>query len=318
MIGNMPSFQAAGSLIPFGVILTGNSSRASGAGGTETGLIDCLPCLTGCGDSALFSQDLDEQGSALFMPAFARQGSSSAFNNGMGMVPGFGGFCPSMMGGQQQMQMLQLMMMLLGMLMDMMMQNGMSGQQETGRPFTGNWCPGNAATGLQGFSNPGSFSSEAGGVSQWGDMTGATGYATQPSNTPYTGKESNFADIIKDASKTYGVDEDLIRAVIRQESSFNPNARSHCGAMGLMQLMPGTAGDLGVTNAYDPRENVMGGTKYLRSLLDRFDGNVPKALAGYNAGPGAVKKYGGVPPFAETQNYVKNITGMYEDYKKTS
>ncbi len=146
--------------------------------------------------------------------------------------------------------------------------------------------------------------------------TGATGYATGPSKTPYTGSESDFAGTIKDASKTYGVDEDLIRAVIRQESGFNPNAESHCGAMGLMQLMPGTAKDLGVTNGFDPRDNIMGGVKYLKGLLDRFDGNVTKALAGYNAGPGAVEKHGGVPPYAETQNYVKNILGMYEDYKK--
>lgn len=137
-----------------------------------------------------------------------------------------------------------------------------------------------------------------------------------PSRTPYTGSETEFASIVKDASGKYGVDEDLIRAVIRQESGFNPNAESCCGAMGMMQLMPETAKDLGVSNAWDPRENIMGGVKYLKSLLDRFDGNMTKALAGYNAGPGAVEKHGGVPPFPETQNYVSSILGMYEDYKK--
>jgi hypothetical protein len=145
-----------------------------------------------------------------------------------------------------------------------------------------------------------------------------SGYVHGPSQTPYAGKESDFAGTIKEASTKFNVDEDLIRAVIRQESGFNARAESSCGAMGLMQLMPTTAADLGVKNAWDPRENVMGGVKYLKSLLDRFDGNITKALAGYNAGPGAVEKHGGVPPFAETQNYVRSILGMYEDYKKKS
>lgn len=144
----------------------------------------------------------------------------------------------------------------------------------------------------------------------------STGYAQSPSKVPYTGSEADFAGIVKDASTTYGVDEDLIRSVIRQESGFNPNAESYCGAMGLMQLMPETAADLGVKNPRDPRENIMGGVKYLKSLLDRFGGNITKALAAYNAGPGAVEQHGGVPPYPETQNYVRSILGMYEDYKK--
>jgi hypothetical protein len=145
-----------------------------------------------------------------------------------------------------------------------------------------------------------------------------SGYVHGPSQIPYKGKESDFAGTIKEASAKFNVDEDLIRAVIRQESGFNPKAESGCGAMGLMQLMPETAAGLGVKNAWDPHENIMGGVKYLKSLLDRFDGNITKALAGYNAGPGAVEKHGGVPPFAETQNYVRSILGMYEDYKKKS
>lgn len=139
--------------------------------------------------------------------------------------------------------------------------------------------------------------------------------APTASNTPYTGGEKQFEGLIKEAADKYSVDEDLIRAVVRQESGFNPNAVSCCGASGLMQLMPETAKDLGVTNITDPRDNLMGGVKYLKQLLDRYDGNKTKALAAYNAGPGNVDKHGGVPPFPETQNYVKNILGMYQDYK---
>jgi len=123
-----------------------------------------------------------------------------------------------------------------------------------------------------------------------------------------------YDQIINEASQQYGVPAALIKAVVKNESNFNPNARSHCGAQGLMQLMPGTARDLGVLNAYDPAQNIDGGAKYIRQLLDRFNGDLTKAIAGYNAGPGAVEQHGGVPPYEETQDYVVKVMGNYRNY----
>jgi soluble lytic murein transglycosylase-like protein len=132
-----------------------------------------------------------------------------------------------------------------------------------------------------------------------------------PSAAPVsgTGASSAFDTQINAAAASNGIDPALLKGLVSQESGFNPNARSGAGAVGLTQLMPGTAATLGVTNPLDPAQSLQGGAKYLREQLDRFGGDEKLALAAYNAGPGAVQKYGGVPPYAETQNYVKSVMG---------
>jgi soluble lytic murein transglycosylase-like protein len=128
----------------------------------------------------------------------------------------------------------------------------------------------------------------------------STGTSELPAGTPY-GAE------ITAAATANGIDPALLAGLVKQESGFNPNAGSGAGAKGLTQLMPGTAAGLGVTNIFDPAQNLNGGAKYLRQQLDAFGGDVTKALAAYNAGPGAVQRFGGVPPYSETQNYVRIV-----------
>src|SRR5262245_36048227 len=119
---------------------------------------------------------------------------------------------------------------------------------------------------------------------------------------------SRYDETIEEQATRNGVSPDLVRAVIQAESAFNPIAVSSKGAMGLMQLMPATAREYGVTNPFDSKQNITAGVRYLKSLLVRYDDNAELALAAYNAGPGNVEKYGDVPPFRETQQYVKKIT----------
>lgn len=135
---------------------------------------------------------------------------------------------------------------------------------------------------------------------------GLTAPSAPAASRPRRGSE--FDAMIDNHARAQGLSPVLVRAVIEAESAFNPRAVSRVGAMGLMQLMPGTAKDLGVVDPFDPAENIRGGTTYLRSLLDRFDDDVRLALAAYNAGPGAVERYDNVPPYRETRNYVAKIS----------
>ena len=126
-----------------------------------------------------------------------------------------------------------------------------------------------------------------------------------------------YDDLIIEAARIYGLDPRLIRSIVQVESEFNPRAVSRAGAQGLMQLRPILARELRVRNPFDPRQNIMGGARYLRRLLDMHEGDVRLALASYNAGPGNVARYGGVPPFQETQKYVKRIIYLLEQGPQT-
>ena len=127
-----------------------------------------------------------------------------------------------------------------------------------------------------------------------------------------------YEGIIREAAALYRVDASLIRSIMQAESAFDPSAMSRAGAMGLMQLMPEIADAFGVEHPFDPRENIMAGARLLRELLDQHRGNVRLAVASYNAGPTAVATYGGVPPFRETQGYVKKVTGLIADARRAN
>jgi len=127
----------------------------------------------------------------------------------------------------------------------------------------------------------------------------------------YKLRKSEYTPMITKIAKEEGVNPKLLLSVIQNESGFNPNARSSCGATGLAQLMQGTAKEMGVVDIHDPEQNVRGGAKYLAKMLKRYNGDETLALAAYNAGPGAVDKHGGIPRYAETQNYVRNVMSTY-------
>lgn len=147
-----------------------------------------------------------------------------------------------------------------------------------------------------------------GNIKSWNPLGSSTSKANlSNSSTINSNQNSDFNSMIKRAAEQYNLNPNLLKAVVKVESNFNPNAHSSAGAIGLMQLMPETAKSLGIDNPYDPMQNVEGGAKYLRNMLDKYNGNVNLALAAYNSGPGNVNKYGGIPPFRETQNYVKKV-----------
>ena len=135
--------------------------------------------------------------------------------------------------------------------------------------------------------------------------------STAPADNQSSETAANYDHIISQAASLYNLPEKLIKSVIKQESNFNPEATSYAGATGLMQLMPATAKSLGVDDATDPEQNIMGGSKYLSQMMARYDGDIQMALAAYNAGPGNVDKYNGIPPFRETQNYVQKVYGIF-------
>ena len=133
----------------------------------------------------------------------------------------------------------------------------------------------------------------------------------EPLNDKTRHRKASIQPIVQKYAQAFGIDPKLINAVIHQESAFNPNAVSRVGARGLMQLMPSTAKWLGVNNAFDPEQNVAAGTRYLAGLMKKYRGNIPLALAAYNAGSGAVDKHNGIPPYKETQQYVQRILASY-------
>ena len=149
----------------------------------------------------------------------------------------------------------------------------------------------------------------------------SSNYKVYIKETPNRPLESNITDlydhVISEASHTHGVSFSLLKALIKTESDFNPRAVSSAGARGLMQLMPENIKTLKIKNPFDPRENIMGGTQYLKQLIDRFNGKLPLALAAYNAGPGVVEKYQRVPPFKETENFVKQVMKYYSFFNKS-
>jgi soluble lytic murein transglycosylase-like protein len=150
-----------------------------------------------------------------------------------------------------------------------------------------------------------------------GALASAQTAATPTTTSAAGGTDSStaFGAEIDAAAASNGIDPALLKGLVSQESGFDPNARSGAGALGLTQLMPGTAASLGVTNPLDPAQSLQGGAKYLREQLDRFGGDARLALAAYNAGPGAVARYGGVPPYSETQNYVNSVMAKAAAYR---
>jgi soluble lytic murein transglycosylase-like protein len=175
-----------------------------------------------------------------------------------------------------------------------------------------------SAAAVGGAAAPASSAPASATSSTTNDFSALLSQATAAQSAPAGDGSTAYDALIQQAAQANGVDPALLKALIRQESGFDPNARSGAGAAGLTQLMPSTAAGLGVTDPTDPQQAIDGGARYLRQQLDAFGGDETKALAAYNAGPGAVQKYGGVPPYAETQQYVKNVLGYADAYRSST
>ncbi len=158
----------------------------------------------------------------------------------------------------------------------------------------------------------------AGGLSAASGLGATTGAGVEAGIAESaTGGGAQYESLIERAATRHGLDPAILHGLIQQESGFDPSSTSSAGAAGLTQLMPGTAASLGVANPLDPAESIEGGARYLSQLMAQFGGNTTDALAAYNAGPGAVQRYGGVPPYAETESYVSKVLGYAEAYRRT-
>ncbi len=158
---------------------------------------------------------------------------------------------------------------------------------------------------------------DASGVAGTTDAAYQPAFQSAGSSAGGEGEAGQYEALIDQAAARNGLDPAVLHGLIQQESGFDPNATSGAGATGLTQLMPGTASSLGVANPLDPAESIEGGARYLAEMMDRFGGNTADALAAYNAGPGAVEQYGGVPPYAETEGYVSKVLGNAETYRQS-
>ena len=193
----------------------------------------------------------------------------------------------------------------------------MLGLSPAGAPLSTSSASSAAGTGASGSSGFAAQLASVTGTPAASATTDPTATAGTNGATAGSGASTPYATEIDAAAGKYNVDPALLRGLIRQESNFNANATSPAGARGLTQLMPGTAAALGVDPSV-PAQAIEGGAKYLRQQLDRFGGDPAKALAAYNAGPGAVQRYGGVPPYAETQNYVRKVMGYAAEYRQAA